>query len=339
MPRSRRSAGVTAAAIVAMAGSALMALFCLLIVLSIFITRNLPRPGAAVPAPPNLAATLAFTAVFYGGLAAWGFATSVGLLRLRAWARASILVFSGLLAFSCVCCLPVLFIISRVPELKQGPPGAQLAVASILATIIGSMAGVSIWWLVLFSLKSVRAQFDETGVVGAYSETGDTAQARAMKPRRPVSITVIGCLYVLGAPGAIFGLVRPYPALLLGYMIEGNAARLVYLLHGAIALVLGLGLLKLKPWARILAICLTVFYGLGAVAMYFHPESMQKMLALVPASTPPEARAVAGQLMQSMLPFSILLGALVSLAILWFLITSKDAFTPRAADAGAASRS
>jgi len=335
MKRANRSAGVTAAAIVALAGSSLMVLFFLLTVLSILIFPRLQSAGRAVPTSENLKSSMAMAAAFYACLAAWGIATGVGLLRLKAWARASILVFSGLMEITALACIPVLFIMSRMPILQREPPGAAAGAMVVVGAVMGLMAALGVWWLVLFNLKSVRAQFDETGVTGAYSEGGDTAQARAMKPRRPLSITLIGLMYLLASPAVLIAFFRPYPAFLMGLVIEGNAAVLVYAVYGALALILGIGLLMLKPWARILGICLSAIHLLGGWIAYFTPGGLEKMLAVSLKLSPRPAPPVTADLLRTMLPIGMLFGSLFSLAIIWFLVVNKAAFTPQAAERSA----
>ena len=327
MQTDNRSTGVTAAAIVAFVGSSLMALLSLLVLLPLVVKPALPPAAAGTPAAANLTGPLAVMALMYACLAAWGISTGVGLLRLRAWARASILVFSAFLALTALAAIPVPFIISRLPEFQHGPPEARFVGMTIVAVIFGLMAGLGIWWLVLFNLKSVRAQFDETRATGVYAEGPHTAQARAIRPRRPLSITIIAVLYLMGLPGALFALIRPYPAILMGQVLEGNPARLVFIVQGAIVLTLGVGLLQLKPWARILGICLSAVYALSGVVLFFMPASSEKMLAAMMKFTPPEAQRIAAGTLRTMLPFGLLIGILFSLAILWILAANRAAFT------------
>lgn len=333
MEAKNRSTGVTAAAIVAFVGSSLTALMSLLVLFLLVVRRAMPLSSAGAAAPADLTAPLTLTALIYTSLTVWGISTGVGLLRLKAWARASILVFAGFLVLTAGAAVPVLFILSRMPELQHGPPEARAAGIAVVAFILGLAAAFGIWWLVLFSLKGVRAQFDETGVTGAYSEGPHTAQARAMMSHRPLSITLIALLYLMGAPGALFALFRPYPAILLGQVLEGNAAKLIYLAQGIIVVILGIGLLQLKPWARIFGICISAMHALSGVVMYFSPGSAEKMLIAMMRFTPPQAQRISIGLLRLVLPFGLLIGILFSLAILWILVANKAAFASNGAGA------
>ena len=86
----KRPAGVTAAAIVAMLGSLCVLLVCAFMAAGLAMAR---RQAADVAIP--LAAVVVVVLIGLG-LAGLGVATAVGLLKLKRWARTSILVFSGI---------------------------------------------------------------------------------------------------------------------------------------------------------------------------------------------------------------------------------------------------
>jgi len=335
MERPKRSPGVTAAAVVVFAGSGFVASILLLALVSILLAHTLrpARPEAATPA--NLTAMLATGAAFYGALAAWGITTGVGLLRLRSWARASILIFSGLLAATAIFSAPVLFLISRTPQMQRDVPGFQAAMLGILV-FMGFLALVGIWWLVLFSLKSVRAQFDESGTTGAYSESGDSAQARAMKPRRPLSISIIAWLYLSVGPGVIWQMVRPYPSIVGGCILEGSAARAFDVIQGGIALTLGIGLLKLKPWARLGGICLSLLHFVNGMLFYLLPGRVERLAALIAQINPEPRQPFTAEMTLTFLRYSWVIGFVPTLVILWFLVRSKAAFSSQTAGANPA---
>jgi len=334
MERPNPSTGVTASAIVTFVGSSLVILLALLTISPILLVRLFPSASARAQMPPYVTSTVEITALFYLALASWGFATGVGLLRLRAWARASILVFSCLEVLSMVCAAFGVFVASHLVNLPNRPPDFE-TVMRIGAVALGLLALVGVWWLVLFNLKSVRAQFDESGVAGTYGEGSDTAQARAMRSNRPLSISVIAILYLLALPSMVLGLVRGYPAMLGGYVFEGASARLIYVLSGAVSVSVGIGLLKLKPWARLCAIGLSVFYFVSSVLMAFIPGSTEKMLASLAKMDPRLAQPYVTQLMSSTIRFAWIFGCVGALVFVWFLVRNKAAFTQASAAASA----
>src|SRR5262245_36176240 len=92
-----RSGGITASAVIAIIGSALSILFGAFVVVIGMAMRTRPIPVAAGP-PVAIGAVLIVEAVLFFGFGAWGIMSAVGLLRLRNWARISILIYAGLLA-------------------------------------------------------------------------------------------------------------------------------------------------------------------------------------------------------------------------------------------------
>ena len=86
-----RPIAVIASAVVAILGSIVTLVFAVAGIASMFVETSQSRP------PTSTASVLAGAAMFIalGIIGVW---TSVGLFRLRPWARTSILVFSGFLA-------------------------------------------------------------------------------------------------------------------------------------------------------------------------------------------------------------------------------------------------
>src|SRR5437868_4242160 len=93
MATTGRPLGVTLAAVAAVLGSVLFCLLAAVMLLSALVPS--PQPQA----PAYLKAVSFVMCLVMLGFAGWGITTAVGLFRLRAWSRWSILVFSALLAF------------------------------------------------------------------------------------------------------------------------------------------------------------------------------------------------------------------------------------------------
>jgi hypothetical protein len=74
-------------------------------------------------------------------------ASSIGLLRLRGWARTMTLCLATLPVASCV--LDLIF---------DHPPG-QWEIIPVAKILFAILAPVSIWWWALFTRPSVRSQF------------------------------------------------------------------------------------------------------------------------------------------------------------------------------------
>lgn len=126
------------------------------------------QSSAQVPgAPPAnvMMAMMAAFALIIAALAVWGIATVVGLLRMRSWARISIMIIGGLLA--AVSVLNALGSIAA-PSLMRSmpmPPNAHVdpeklrLVFMLVAVFWLIVAAVGIWWLVYFALRRTRECF------------------------------------------------------------------------------------------------------------------------------------------------------------------------------------
>jgi hypothetical protein len=309
----RRSAGVTACAVIVILGSAILLLIALLGLLGMAV-RPVPDGQAHFI---KAFIWIAF-ALEFGG-AGLGIATGVGLLRLKEWARISLLVFSGLLLFmgnSGLLMIPFV----QIPQTPDLPDSFTFYMRLFMAVCFGLLATLGVWWIVCFNRKSVRAQFLGTPVEGQpYSATS----------ARPISITIIGWYMVVSAFCALSGLFIHIPMYVLGFMMKGWAASLFLLGCGILQLVTGVGLLKLKPWSRSLAIGHFSFFTVNSALMVVLPGSQARFEGVMRASQ--EAFGTTAQ-PATMPPIPLWFGFAFCLplfaVVLWFLITQKKSFLP-----------
>jgi hypothetical protein len=81
--------------------------------------------------------------------------TSIGLLRLREWARRATLSLATLPVFGCA-----LFLILYHPRDVYGAPFAVRDISHLVGKVLlAILIPVSIWWWVLFTRNKVRSQF------------------------------------------------------------------------------------------------------------------------------------------------------------------------------------
>ncbi|MGH9780702.1 MAG: hypothetical protein ACRD33_02680 [Candidatus Acidiferrales bacterium] len=148
--KSSRSAGVTASAVVLILMGALAALAGVG-VLSGFATLRVAGGKAVFSIPVVVAIGVAMLVV-----AGWAIATGAGLLRRCGWAWISMLILAALLAFVS---LPSLAAEPRLIRAIVGVPTVG-AFTAFIATQFGVLLlAVTVWWIVYFTRKSVRAQF------------------------------------------------------------------------------------------------------------------------------------------------------------------------------------
>jgi len=332
MPARERSGGVTAAAVVVFMGSGFTFLMGLLTCFAIFLGPPLPQTGTPLRGATDLMGSLIIAVVFYFLLAGWGTATGVGLLKLKAWARMSLLVFSGFCTFTMIfAAIGIALIGPFLPQTPGAPPFA--VVRGLLIAMIAVPLLIAVWWLVYFNREGVKGQFEEYATTGHYSRTDGSAQTLFLKPHPPLSIVLIGCMYLFSVPGLLLMPFRSQPAFLMGLIIHGAAAKVIYLLYLAAALYVGIGLLKLKPPARILAMALCAFHSVNSLAFALLPgleERITDLLGSAGVVLPPQ---LAAGIMTQLIRIGAIAGLGLTALILWVLVTRKNVFEAAAARA------
>lgn len=297
-----RPVGVTLSAIVAILGSILALLVAGLSVASIFMVPPQSQP-------PNSAQLVIASAAMFTAFAGIGIWTSVGLFRLRAWARTSILIFAGFLAATSIFSLVVVMALP-IPSDFSASTGQNFR--RTMAVVFGAPLVVAVWWLIQFNARSTKDAFA-------------SAIAEADHPR-PMSITVIAWASIIGGASALFPMLLPrMPAFLFGAVFSGWTASLIYAFFGALSLYIGKGLLDLRERARLLAIGWFGFtlVHLGLVTLV--PALRERMFAFqrgLEQNQPNPIPFDQGMMANVTLAF----GATVTAAVIWFLVRNRAAF-------------
>ena len=296
-----RPVGVTASAIVAILGSIFVLLLAALSVTSLFIETTQPQP-------PNSPQFVIAGAAMFVALAGFGIWTSVGLFRLRSWARASILVIAGFLAAGSIFSLVISMAVPMPPEITAS---TEHIVRRTMAAMFGIPLAIAVWWLIQFNTPSTKAAF-ASPIAGPASP-------------RPLSITIIGWVSILGVASCLFAILTRTPAFLFGAIFNGWIAGIIYALFGALSLYIGKGLLDLRERARVLAIG---WFGFGFVHLSLVtlvPSLRQRMLELERALAQNQPNPIAfdqGMMTNVILAFT----AIVAASAIWFLIRNRAAF-------------
>jgi len=296
-----RPVGVTASAIVAILGSIFVLLLAALSVTSLFIETTQPQP-------PNSPQFVIAGAAMFVALAGFGIWTSVGLFRLRSWARASILVIAGFLAAGSIFSLVISMAVPMPPAITAS---TEHIVRRTMAAMFGIPLAIAVWWLIQFNTPSTKAAF-ASPIAGPASP-------------RPLSITIIGWVSILGVASCLFAILTRTPAFLFGAIFNGWIAGIIYALFGALSLYIGKGLLDLRERARVLAIG---WFGFGFVHLSLVtlvPSLRQRMLELERALAQNQPNPIAfdqGMMTNVILAFT----AIVAASAIWFLIRNRAAF-------------
>lgn len=301
---TNRPAGVTASAIVAILGSVLTFFFAVTMIAAAFVETPQPQP-------PGYAGFAVGSAIVLIGLALLGLFTAVGLLQLRAWARTSILVFAGFLAVMSLLML-VGVSIMQLPAPPGTDPAAAGAMRAMMLVMFAVPLGVAIWWLVQFNRPSIVAAF--------------ASDASARGASRPLAISIIAWVNIVGGASCIVPILARAPAFLVGVTFTGWAAGVVYAFFGAVSLYIGRGLLDLRERARRLAIAWFGLSMLHAGMVTLIPPLRERMLRAQLTVQDPQAPASPfDETALAMIALTLL--ALISIAAIWLLVRHRAAFT------------
>jgi hypothetical protein len=320
----KRSAGITITAVLAFTGSALAVFAAALMAL----TFTVAIPNGKLPHGFGYIAI--FSVLVMVLMAAWGIVSGVGLLKLREWSRISVLVFSALLLMAAFPgCLMCLFAKFPVPA---NSPDVELAQRTIwitrmfVAAMYAFLAALAVWWLYYFNLGSVKGQFAARHDASSGLDLESSTRIGPYSGGRPLSITIIAGLLMLGALSLPLFLVFHFPMMFLGFFFTGSAAALIILTYAMVQAALAYGLWELKPWGRNLSIYYFNFAIFNAVISAILPGAearYEQMIAAIQSTMNlPAAPA------QPHFPLWIaLFFSLPFIGIqLWFLIASKPAF-------------
>lgn len=267
-----RPGGVVVSAVIL----ALISLFQLLMALGMVLSGHMEpligsRPGVHAPPPiPGWMPLFMYgLAVLFLAVAGWGIATTAGILRLRQWARYSILVYGGgmaLVGFFSLLIMIVLMVVGATRSIPANTPQPE-NLKPILEAVFGSIAlfyavvtGIGIWWLFYFSLKKVRQAFAGAGA--------------RLESRRPVLIAVFAALLLVGAPACLAMAFVPLPAAFFGLALHGWPKIAFCILSGGVNAAAGIGLWRMREWARKLALGVVAFGAANSAVFALRPSLM-----------------------------------------------------------------
>jgi hypothetical protein len=177
-----RSAGVTANAVIALLGSVLaLAMGALMLFGMVFALQSAPvEPSKDFPLPAvYLKAFMMVIPLVYVLPAIWGICTGIGLLRLKNWARISIIVFGGLLAaFGLFGAFGALIVsLVKLPNTPEVDPAAMTLVRVVMVFFALLELGLGAWWLYFFNRSTVKLQFQRQPVMFAGAMTPSVVPA------------------------------------------------------------------------------------------------------------------------------------------------------------------
>lgn len=325
----KRPTGVILSAVVLLLAS----LFQLLMALGMALAAVMERKGigasefaapSSPPTPPWMAGFMVVLCGFFVTLAVWGISTTVGLLKLRRWARYSILVIGGLLAFfgflSCIFSLFLLTIPLPAPaNVDAAQAHTALAMAKVaygcIAFFYALICAIGVWWLVYFNRKTVRQVF--------------TGPAENIVPsRRPILISVLAMLNLIGAAFCLSAAFLPFPAAFFGWFLHGWEKTALYLIFSALTAAVGIGLWRLHQQGLRLALLMQAFGLINCVVFLMHPELFLRYNAEVQQSFNLPHQQLPEQFQRTLYAVAFGSSTLLIFAIVAILIYYRKAFEP-----------
>jgi len=246
------------------------------------------------------------------GLAVWGIATGIELFRLQAWARISVLIIGGLLAFFGLTSAPFAFLLPYFLPTEGAPPTMRSAFVGV-GVFYAAMGLLGGWWVYLFTRRSVIERF------------AAPEPAPVSGPARPLSLTVIAWFLLLGGVWFPVFLLTDSPAVFLTVVATGWKATLINGFYAVVLVSLGIGLLRGIPWSRTAGVCYFVFTVVHMGVFTLFPGRDERWAAVM-SSQPPESQAMMAW-MQEPLGWALLPTVALTAGIaIWFLVTRKGAF-------------
>jgi hypothetical protein len=334
----QRSLGVTLIAILSLIGSVL----CLCMAALVGFVMSLAPGAENLPgsSPASLKAMFFLAILMYVLLAVWGISSSIGLFRLRNWARISTILFSVLLAvmggFSG---LGTLLVAAFFPISGPANSPSMKEVFVFIALFWFALTGIGIWWAVFLNRAKVKVQFAAVPPTDGFppqtvlSPTAMPLPSPASRSHRPVSITVIAWLLLVGCPFLLLGPMLHMPAILFTKILTGWPSIAFYLVFVALNACIGVGLLRLKEDARKAAIAAYVFGLVNSAVFNFAPGGTVRMRAFMDMQTqmfPWTRTPQSGQFPQFdpmlFMKMGAALGTVAAVVPLYFLVTRKHAF-------------
>jgi len=259
MRTSAPSASVIAAAVVGILSSVFGVLVGGIGILAVSL---LPKVGAEAT-PPQARTAAVVGLLMFLALGIFGFIISMQVLRLKNWARISMIAWGALMAFFCGIALLFVMLIP-LPGASPGAPVSPQIVKLILAIVYGPPILIGVWWLVLFSQRNVRVQFER----GVLEESGEPAKSLARCPV-PLAILAGFSIFSVLISAVMFGVMHlPTRLVFFGHMVKGQPAAVIHTFMLALVLAGGVGMLRLKRWSYSLQLALCIFWlasGTGSV--------------------------------------------------------------------------
>lgn len=223
----------------------------------------------------------------------WGIATSIGIFRLRGWARISIIALSVMAAYHCF----GLVLASPFGRGWGAPIGARTWLFGLVLAYFGC-GGLAALTIVVFASERMDQvfRFPVAGIPSA--EKAEPATATPAEPsgslvsQRPLSVLVIGAWLLCAGPLVLYQdllhlqvIAIPLPSNPLGFVLRERGADAYHVVMAAVVVALGYELLRGNYyWARRGTIAFCIFSIVSELATALRPEYLARVAEQLPTS-------------------------------------------------------
>lgn len=272
------SPAVIAAAIVGILTSIFFILMSLLAMVGISVMGHAPNADAKLP--PGIQSGVLLMMALFVLVSVFGLVTCVYVLRLKNWARISIIVWGCVMGG--ISALALIGVLLAPVALPPGSPVNVTAMKIIIQVVYGIPLFIGGWWVVLFNRPGVRAQFEqpplhqEPAIPGYVSGMDPAAYSMgpapevplvlpavpARPPRPPLPLTVLSYYFLVtaGLSLLIFPFLKlPKTPILFGHIVRGPIGLAALLLPAALLVIGSIGVLTLQRWGYWLLLILQFF--------------------------------------------------------------------------------
>jgi len=272
------SSAVVAAGIVGI----LFSLFTILIAVASIAGMSM-MPSSNSAAIPHFAKTLAVAMMgLFGGLAIFGIFTSVGVLRLKKWARVSMLVWGGVMAAFCGVIL-VFTAFVPLPEMSADASVGLPFPRVLISVMYGIPFVIGFWWLFLFNQRAVKEQFLAVA-------PGDGQILAVPQPRCPLPLAILAGFSIFSAGFSLFLPFTNFPVniILFGYRFHGAVGVALFYLSAGLLLVGATGMLRLRRWSYPLVLGQYFFWMASGTITLVSPSYDRNLQEIISQMNLPE---------------------------------------------------
>jgi predicted membrane channel-forming protein YqfA (hemolysin III family) len=326
MSPSNPSSSIVAAAIAGI----LISLFTILGTLSGIVGLTMLPPSSAMAIPPPARSMLLVIMGLLAGLAIFGVFTCIGVLRLKKWARLSILIWGGVMAaFSGVMLL--FTSLSPLPEISADSAAGLPYLRILMCALYGIQFLVGVWWLLLFNQRAVRQQF----LPGAATDSQVVALSQ---PRCPLPLAILSGVSIFSAAFTLLLPFTNFPVniILFGHRFHGAVGALFFYFSAGLFLAGALGMLRLKRWSYPLVLGQYFFWMVSGTVTLVSPSYDRNLQDMMSQLNLPE-----GTMTQASFAQTRAFGALAlipGVLIIWLLLYCHTRFEAACAAKAAAGK-